>query len=85
MRKWLCLAVVLAILIEIAFARADDIDNQIQLKESQLQSLQWEFRFIQERATTIQGQAQKLQDEINGLKKQKDEGKKKELKPGDKK
>ena len=79
------MGVVLAILIGIGIARADDIENQIALKETQLQSLQWEFRFIQERATTIQGQAQRLQVEIDGLKKQKDEGKKKESKPGDKK
>jgi len=78
MRKWLCLAVILAILIGIVIARADDLDNQIALKETQLQSLQWEFRFIQERAVTIQGQAQKLQAEIDALKRQKENEKKQE-------
>ena len=75
MKKWFCLAVILAILIGIGIARADDLDNQIALKETQLQSLQWEFRYLQERAITIQGQAQRLQMEIDILKKQKEEKK----------
>jgi len=62
-------------------ARADDTDTQIALKETQLQSFQWEFRYLQERAITIQSQAQRLQMEIDALRKQKDEAKKKELKP----
>ena len=88
MKKWLCSGVVLAILIGIGIARADDIDNQIQLKETQLQSLQWEFNYLQEmvspmriklyqeRLTTIQVQAQKLQVEIDALKKKQEEKKK---------
>ncbi len=79
MKKWFCLTVIL-LLIGIGIARADDLDNQITLKETQLQSLQWEFRYLQERATTIQGQAQRLQVEIDTLKKQKEEKKKDEKK-----
>ena len=81
MKKWFCLAVILAILIGIGIVKADGIDDQIAMKETQLQSLQWEFRYLQERVTTIQGQAQRLQAEIDALKKQKEEAKKKELEP----
>ena len=73
MKKWFCLGMILAILIGIGIARADDLDTQITLKETQLQSLQWEFRYLQERVTTLQSQAQKLQVEIDALKKQKAE------------
>lgn len=61
-------------------ARADDLDNQIALKETQLQSLQWEFRYLQERITTIQVQAQRLQVEIDALKKQREKNQKEEKK-----
>ncbi len=76
MKKWYFIFVILAILIGIVTARADDIDTQIALKEVQFQSLQWEFRFMQERITTIQKEAQGLQMEINDLKKRQQEKKK---------
>ena len=83
MKIRIVLAVIILVLMGIVFlgnARADDLDNQITLKETQLQSLQWEFRYLQERAITIQSQAQRLQMEIDALKKQKEEAKKKESK-----
>ena len=78
MKKCLYLTIILAVLMGFGIVRADGIDDQVTLKETQLQSLQWEFRYLQERAVTIQGQAQKLQMEIDALKKQKEEAKKKE-------
>lgn len=75
MKKYLCLSIILAILIGIGVARADDLDTQITLKETQLQSLQWEFRYLRERAVTLQGQGQRLQMEIDSLKKQQEEKK----------
>ncbi len=76
MKRWHFIFVILAILIGIVIARADDIDTQISLKEAQLQSFQWEFKFMQERITTIQREAQRLQMEINDLKKREQERKK---------
>lgn len=72
MKKWIYLSIILAILMGVVTVRADDIDNQIQLKEIQLQSLMWEFRYLQERMTTIQTMGQRLQTEIDILKKQKE-------------
>lgn len=71
MKKLLLLVVTIFVILTTAWA--DDLDNQIQLKETQLQSLQWEFRYLQERVTTLQSQGQKLQTEIDALKKQKAE------------
>jgi len=78
MRIRIALSVIILVLTGIIFlspfnVKADDLDTQIALKEIQLQSLQWEFRYLQERVTTIQGQAQRLQMEIDALKKQKEE------------
>jgi len=84
MRIRIGLLVIIFVLTGIIFlspfnVKADDLDNQIALKETQLQSLQWEFRYLQERMGTkekpgtIQYEAQKLQAEIDVLKKQKEE------------
>ena len=75
MKKRIFLATILGILIGAGIAVADNLDSQIQLKETQLQSIQWEFRYLQERVTTLQSQGQKLQVEIDALKKQKEEKK----------
>ncbi len=75
MKKLFFLVVILAILIGVGVARADDLETQIALKETQFQSLQWEFRYIQERINTLQALGQQIQKEIEALKKAKEEKK----------
>lgn len=76
--KFICLAIMTCLILSFAMPVYADNSQEIRLIEAQLQSLQWEYQYLNERMKNLQNEAQALRTKLIELKKPKVEKEKKE-------